>query len=139
MNNFKYTLKEEKAIQEYFINGGNKTAAYKSAYNTSRMKDKTVNEKASLFFAKDKIRARVEHLQKEIENDNKVSKKKIINRLQEIIFKQESLGVDKTDLTAMNKAIDTLNKMLGYNEPEKKETVVSESQQLPTWFKGDKK
>jgi len=172
----KFTLKEEKTIQEYFKNGGNKTAAYKSAYNTSKMKEETINVKACEFFKKDKIRVRVEELQKQIEEENKISKNKIITELLTTIMldptdlfneegelKQlEDIPIEKrrtiSELGVKSvgggefarevkfvktldklKAIDMVNKMLGYYVPDRNETVVSESSELPEWFKGSKK
>ena len=64
------TPKQEKAIQEYLTNGGNKTQAYKSAYNTSKMKEETINKKASELFKKGNIRGRLEELQKQTEKEN---------------------------------------------------------------------
>jgi hypothetical protein len=54
----KLTVKQESAVQEFLINGGNKTAAYKSAYSTSRMKEETVNNKAYQLFKKGEVGAR---------------------------------------------------------------------------------
>ncbi len=142
----KLTLKEEKAVQEYFSNGGNKTAAYKSAYNTSRMKDKTINEKASRFFASGKISARVKELQKELEEENKISRDWVLEKAKimverslraEPIFTRSGdfTGEFKYDSAGAGTGLKIINQMLGYNAPEKKETVSSETTILPDWFK----
>lgn len=131
----KLTPKQEMFCQEYIKNGGNKTKAYKSAYNCKNMKEETINNKASLLSNKGEVRARLKELQEQLEEENKISKNKIINQLQKLIFEQEKLGVNKIDLSAMNKAVDTLNKMLGYYAPEKNEAVFSQSSNLPSWFK----
>lgn len=128
------TPKQEKAIQEYLTNGGNKTQAYKSAYTTSRMSEKSIGKEAHKLFNNPKVTPRLKELQKQIEDDNKISKDKIVDRLKQIIFEQELIGVDKIDLNAMNKAIDTINKMQGYYAAEKTENVNSETAQLPDWF-----
>ena len=47
----KLTLKQEKFCQEYVKNGGNASAAYRSAYNASKMKDETVWVKASMLLS----------------------------------------------------------------------------------------
>ena len=56
------TQKEEKAVLHY-IENGDKSKAYRHAYNASRMKAKTINEAACRLFAKRKIKARVAELQ----------------------------------------------------------------------------
>lgn len=112
------TPKQELFCQTY-VKTGNASEAYRTAYNASKMKDTTINEKSSRLLKEYKISTRVNFLRNKVEEKHDLTKDKIINRLKEIIFAQEQLGVDKIDLTAMNKAIDTVNKMLGYNEPEK--------------------
>lgn len=114
------TPKQELFCQTY-VKTGNASEAYRTAYNASKMKDTTINEKSSRLLKEYKISTRVNFLRNKVEEKHDLTKDKIINRLKEIIFSQEQLGVDKIDLTAMNKAIDTVNKMLGYNEPEKVE------------------
>ena len=114
------TPKQELFCQTY-VKTGNASEAYRTAYNASKMKDSTINEKSSRLLKEYKISTRVNFLRNKVEEKHDLTKDKIINRLKEIIFAQEQLGVDKIDLTAMNKAIDTVNKMLGYNEPEKVE------------------
>jgi len=142
----KLTVKQEAAIQNFLINGGNKTAAYKSAYSTSKMKAKTINEKASRFFADDKVRARLQELQKETEENNKITRdwvleqaKKLVDRSldPEAIFtkKGEFTGEFRFDSSGVKGGLEIINKMLGYNEPDKSETVVSETKTLPDWYK----
>ena len=115
------TPKQELFCQTY-VKTGNATESYKIAYPKSlNWKPESINENASRMKANSKVSARIEQLQNKVEEKHDLTKDKIINRLKEIIFAQEQLGVDKIDLAAMNKAIDTVNKMLGYNEPEKVE------------------
>ncbi|MGM0783890.1 MAG: terminase small subunit [Pseudomonadota bacterium] len=58
--------REEKACQEYVLNGGDRSKAYRKAFpQAKRWKDKTVHEKASRFFANDKVQTRVFELQEE--------------------------------------------------------------------------
>ena len=55
------TAKQEVACQKY-RELRNKSAAYRSAYNTQNMKPATVNRKAKALFDQDKIKARVAEL-----------------------------------------------------------------------------
>lgn len=170
------TPKQEKAIQEYLINGGNKTAAYKVAYSTSNMKEETINKKAYELFKKGHVGGRLTELQKEIEKENKISKNKMLKELLSyVMLDPKDIFNDIGELKPLNelkpevrralsevgvktvgsgeyqretkyakgqdklKAIDMINKMLGYYIPDRTETVVSESSELPSWFNGDKK
>jgi len=129
------TLKQESFCQEY-IKSGNASEAYRIAYPSSlNWKDKSVNEKSSFELSKNvKIMSRVKELQEQQEKKHDITKDKIVNRLKEIIFEQELIGADKLDLNAMNKAIDTINKMQGYYAPTKEESVITETATLPDWF-----
>ena len=56
---YKYTSQENKVINAY-LSGKNKSDAYKEGYKSAaKWTKKTVNEKASKFFAQDKVKARV--------------------------------------------------------------------------------
>lgn len=139
------TPKQEKAIQEYLTNGGNKTQAYKSAFNTSRMKEKSINETASKFFSEIKVTTRLKELQKEIEESNKITKDWVLEKAKEMvdrsltpdaIFTKKGYftGEFKYDSAGVGKGLEIINKMLGYYAPEKQETVITETAQLPEWF-----
>ena len=83
----------------------NYSDAYRSAYNTSGMTDKTVNEKASKLKDSDKIRTRIAELREASVTPKVISRTKREERLSE-------LAVDEDPNVAM-KAIDLLNKMQG--------------------------
>ena len=128
----KLTPKQEAAVHEYMKNGGNKSAAYRHAYNAGNMKEQTINDKASLLFKKDYVRARLFSLQEELQASNKMSKEWVLEQLQLVISKssQAEMLVDKDggnsgeykyDSSGVNKALDTVCKIMGYNAPEKKE------------------
>lgn len=56
------TPKQEAFVQGIVSGKLSQREAYKKAYNTAKMKDKTIDEKASRLFANDKVRARYEEL-----------------------------------------------------------------------------
>lgn len=57
---------KETACQQYILNGGDQSKAFRVAYPQSkRWKDKTIHEKASRLFADSKVKARVAELQDE--------------------------------------------------------------------------
>ena len=57
------TAKQEKFVQELIRNGGNRSAAYRVAYDASKMKEQTINQKASRLLKQDNIRARYDEIQ----------------------------------------------------------------------------
>jgi len=57
------TKKQEKFVQE-LVKGKSQREAYKAAYNAAKMKDETIDKKASLIFQKGEIRGRYEELMK---------------------------------------------------------------------------
>lgn len=87
------TVKQEKFIQE-LVKGKSQRQAYKAAYNCRRMKERTIDKKASWLFNRDDIRGRYEELRKEAEKDAVLSavemRRKIIKKLSEIAFEDES-------------------------------------------------
>ena len=116
----KLTQKQEKFVLKYF-ECGNATEAYRYAYPRSKSwKDKSVAEKASYELNNNvKIMSRLQELRDKEEQKSQTTRDDILKRLEQMIFSQQSLGIDKIDLAAMNKSIDLYNKMRGYNEPEK--------------------
>ncbi|MCZ4693386.1 terminase small subunit [Ancylomarina euxinus] len=81
----KLTPKQEKACHKY-IELGDKSAAYRSAYNCMSMKPESINRKAHELFEKVNIRSRVEELQKEIAWRNELTIDSIIQELKRIIL-----------------------------------------------------
>ena len=55
------TAKQEKFVRE-LVKGKSQRQAYKAAYNASKMKDSTIDRKASVMFKRDDIRARYDEL-----------------------------------------------------------------------------
>lgn len=72
------------------VKGMTQRTAYKAAFDCSRMKDKTVDERASRLFSNDKVRARyneiADRIKKEAEDECIVTVKDIIRELKMIAF-----------------------------------------------------
>lgn len=101
------TPKQEQFAKAIALDGMNYSDAYRSAYNTERMTDKTVNEKASLLKDDGKIRARIKELRKETDTPRIMSAQKRKEWLTEII------NDTAVDINARLKASDQLNRMDG--------------------------
>ncbi len=59
------TIKQEAAAQAYIENGGNKSAAYREAYDAEKMKENTIHVKACELFKCGNVAVRVIELQEE--------------------------------------------------------------------------
>ena len=112
------TAKQEKFCLIY-VETGNATYAYKQAYDTSSMTDKTVNEKASLNLKKGKIRARIKELREDAAKDHKITVDSLIQELED--HRVIAVGLDNPQLTAANNATMGKAKLLGFLDKEKQE------------------
>lgn len=100
------TAKQEKFVQSVVLEEMTYTDAYRAAYNTERMTDKTVNEKASLLAREDKIRARMTELRGELIAPKIMTAQQRLEWLTGVI-KGEHMTADKL------RAVDIMNKMQG--------------------------
>lgn len=118
------TAKQEKFVQG-IIDGMSQADAYRSAYDTSRMSDKTVYEKASRMAADDKIRARLQDLRDNMIAPSIMSAQERLEYLTRVVK-----GIEKEEVTEYDdgesvkvhnpasirvrlNAIDLMNKMTG--------------------------
>jgi len=78
------TLKQEAFCQE-FIKTGDKSAAYRHAYNCTRLKDKSINELASTLSKNVKVASRINELQSVVsdiaEKDFKITSEVMLRQL----------------------------------------------------------
>lgn len=109
------TPKQEKFCQEY-INTGNQSEAYRRAYNTENCNKNTINRKAKEVYDNVKVSARINELKNQLSVEYSKTREDIIKDLTDIIDQYKRKG-SFTQHTL--KAIEILNKMLGWNEPEK--------------------
>ncbi len=129
-NYSKLSPKQEQSCHD-FIETGNKTEAYRRSYSTKNMTENTLNCEAVKHFHIPKVSQRVAKLQEIQAKKNEISKEWIFEQLKSVIAKSSSeeeikgpdgtTGEFKYDSSGVNKAIDTLNKMMGYYAPTKTE------------------
>lgn len=100
------TPQQEKFVKCIVLDGMNYSDAYRSSYNTEKMTDKTVNEKASRLKDDSKIRARIKEMSAEIDSPKIMSRTKRAEKL-------TGLAENSEDPNVVMKAIDLLNKMTG--------------------------
>lgn len=101
------TPKQEQFAKAIALEGMSYSDAYRSAYDTKRMSDKTINEKASLMKDQDKIRARIKELRDEVDTPKIISAQKRKEWLTVVI------NDPAVDINARLKASDQLNRMEG--------------------------
>lgn len=122
------TAKQEKFVQN-LIKGMSQREAYKKSYNAKKMKDKTIDNKASVLFKKDEVRVRYEELLEKAEDKaimSAIERKKWLTQIINGEIKEDvPLMTDinsnnevntikcPTKLDTRLKALDTLNKMDG--------------------------
>ncbi len=142
----KLTEKQERFAHEYILCMGNRSEAYRKAFNTSKMKQETIWSKACLMMKNDKVRARIKELQEDIEGTLDISKGIMIQTLQEVIDRslqkvpvmkwdpiekkekqvvdiETGEGVWQYDSTGVNSAIDKIMKAMSYYAPEKSQAL----------------
>jgi hypothetical protein len=90
----KLTEKEEKYCQERIL-GKTKSDAYRAAYDTSVMLDKTVWEKSCRLDKKDNVRARLRQLHKEIIKGVVASSLDILKNLTDLAFNPKYKPADR--------------------------------------------
>ena len=100
------TAKQEAFVQK-IIEGYSQADAYRPAYNTKRMSDKTVWENASRLMADSKVTARVMELRNELAKPSIMSAQQRLEWLTQLIHSKEESTSDKL------KAADIMNKMQG--------------------------
>jgi len=110
----KLTIKQENFCNEY-IKTGNKSEAYRFAYNAENMKPETINRKAVELFEHGNIRAMVEQLQKKVSKRNNIDVDWCIQQFKTIVEDNEKDRVQ---------ALDKLMKHLGgYEKNNEQKTM----------------
>lgn len=100
------TAKQEKFVQN-IIEGMSQADAYRSAYDASRMTDKTIHERASVLANQDKVKARILELREQLANEKIMSAQKRLEWLTELV------GDNITPTEHKLRALDIMNKMTG--------------------------
>lgn len=132
------TAKEEKFVQG-LISGLSQRQAYKSAYNTSRMKEKTIDEKACRMLKTDKISARHKELLKKAENKAIITKDELLSKA--VLALNKALGIEESEIATIHfgevqehiakkfnpsasaQLIEKIAKLQGWNEEKENITI----------------
>ena len=131
------TRKEETFCQEV-VKQPSYSAAYRIAYNASRMTDKTINEKASIMMAKGKIKARVDELKEKVSNKMIYTLEQSMKRDIKLIERYEAaldvLEDDKSD----NKQTEVAERTIRYIGANAYNSAQERLSKQSGWFEKDK-
>ena len=100
------TAKQE-AFVHNIIQGMSQADAYRSAYDTKKMSDKSIWENASRLMANDKVTARLTELRNELAKPAIMSAQERLEWLTQLIMSKDESTTDKL------RAADIMNKMQG--------------------------
>lgn len=118
------TAKQEQFVKN-IIDGMSQADAYRNSYDTKRMADKTIHEKASRLMADDKVRARLQELRDQMMKPSIMSAQERLEYLTRVIKGEEleeTYDWDNGERVTCNtpatiktrlQAIDLMNKMQG--------------------------
>ena len=116
MKKKKLTTMQENFAREWAL-CGNKSEAYRRAYNAENMKPDTVAQKACSTSKLDHVRARFEEYQRDTADLCCITKAKQLLEIAQLAYcNPDGLTVKAADKI---RALESINKMLGYNEPDK--------------------
>jgi phage terminase small subunit len=101
------TDKQEKFAQAVALEGMSLSDAYRSAYDTARMKDKTVNERASVLAKDNKVKTRIAELRETLTSPKIMTAQERLEWLTKIV--QDENEQIRNRLSAS----DQMNKMQG--------------------------
>jgi len=87
--------KQEKFCQEYTINGGIASDAYRKAYYTKDMKDKSIHECACRLLKSDKVASRIVALQAPVSKKYEITREFITSKVMKVVEYSEKKD-DKT-------------------------------------------
>lgn len=117
---------QQEAFVLKIVEGETQADAYRAAYSTAKMSDKTVWEKASRLMADDKVRARVQELRDKIASESIMTaqeRQQFLSRIIKGIEKEKQTVFDSEgaahevevpyDIKYRLQSLDYLNKMTG--------------------------
>lgn len=103
----KLTVKQENFCN-YYIETGNASEAYRRAYSCDKMKDETVNVKASELLNNGKITVRVKQLQDALQKRSDITKDEAVKELSSIVRSRVTDVLSAKGMTVRIKSIEEL-------------------------------
>lgn len=110
------TTKQEKFAQEWFSTG-NKSEAYRRAYNAENMAENVINVKATELSQNGKVAVRYKELVEAAQKRNETT----VDVLDKMAKNAWAIAKEDRSPSAMNQSVAVLAKLHGLNQPEKKD------------------
>ncbi len=126
------TAKQENFI-ELLAEGTSQSSAYRGAYDTQNMSDKTVWEEASRLRRHPKVSTRILELEKE-----KAARRRLqaVSREERVLNELERIAFGDGHVSGKLKAMELLGKHIGFFNPKKVPEVERTSKDLLTEIQG---
>ena len=106
------TPKQEKFVQN-LVSGMSQREAYKNSYNASKMKDSTIDKRASELFNKGEIKGRYNEIIEKASDETIMTAKERMIWLTKVIKGDIKNNNNEAFIGEKVKALDVLNKMTG--------------------------
>ena len=120
------TAKQENFV-ELLTQGSSQTSAYKGAYDTQNMSDKTVWEEASRLRRHPKVSARILELEEEKEARRRLQ---AVSREESVLNELERIAFGDGPMAGKLKAMELLGKHIGFFSPKKAPEIERTSKDL---------
>ena len=120
------TAKQENFV-ELLTQGTSQTSAYKGAYDTQNMSDKTVWEEASRPRRHPKVSTRILELEKEKEARRRLQ---AVSREERVLNELEAIAFGDGPVAGKLKAMELLGKHIGFFTPKKEIEVEKTSKEI---------
>lgn len=121
-----YLTKKQRDFAELILEGKTQREAYKAVYNTKSHNLKRVDKDASILARSPLVSEYIKKRQEELSQVSGITKEAMLNELLYCIEKTKN-ATDKKyaaqNIQALNKSIEIISRMMGYNEPERVENT----------------
>ena len=120
------TAKQENFV-ELLTQGSSQSSAYKGAYDTQNMSDKSVWEEASRLRRHPKVSTRILELEKENEDRQRLQ---AVSREERVLNELEAIAFGDGPVAGKLKAMELLGKHIGFFTPKKEIEVEKTSKEI---------
>ncbi len=120
------TAKQENFV-ELLTQGTSQSSAYRGAYETQKMSDKTVWEEASRLRRHPKVSARILELENEKEDRRRLQ---AVSREERVLNELERIAFGDGPVAGKLKAMELLGKHIGFFTPKKKFEVEKTGEEI---------
>ena len=120
------TAKQENFV-ELLTQGTSQSSAYRGAYDTQNMSDKTVWEEASRLRRHPKVSTRILELEKEKEARRRLQ---AVSREERVLNELERIAFGDGPVAGKLKAMELLGKHIGFFTPQKEKKVEKNSKEI---------